>query len=281
MGKKSRRRVKPAKAEMPFVARTFAGLPAEGDWIAMREFVAAATATVTLADSDRTVKICSMLPGAGAGLVRPDDEIWIGLQVAHNFGDISRDLAHAIALGLETPTGTPIAMTDPGVGPRLQDLIAPDSDFEVSVHEGFDYWLEGVDESSEAEALLESANESATPTTRLTGVDYAYWTQMSGRRYLRWVLPHDESDLTSALARLRASGEDSIGPDTRLIGMFRAHGLLVPVWELDADQVAADLEEPVVDLAQRLEQAFTVQEPLTTEERSARSGLTNRQLTIR
>src|SRR5690606_2426086 len=167
MGKKSRR-TKLAKQRMPFVARTFEGLPSEGDWIAMREFVPSATAVATLKDG-RTVRVCTLLPGAGAGLVRPDGEIWVGLQVMHNHGDISRDLAHVVEVASETEPGTPIRMTPPGVGARLQDLVDPDSTFEVELHDGFDWWLVPEDRDSEAgAAALQEANATIAPTERLT-----------------------------------------------------------------------------------------------------------------
>lgn len=266
---------------MPFVARTFEGLPGECDLIALREMVPSATATVALRGSDRVVRICSLLPGASAGIARPDGEIWVGLQTAHNFGDVSRDLAHVVELGLGTEPGNPIVMTDPGVGPRLQDLLDLDAPFDVAVHDGFDFWVEGTDSSAETAAMLGSANESVNPTVRLTGVDAAYWTEIGERRFLRWVMPHDESTLLNALARLRHRGEDALGDGIRLIGSFRAHGLLVPVWEMPADTEAADLEEPTAAFSQRLEKALSDTTPLTSEERSARNGLANRQLTIR
>lgn len=281
MGKKSRRRVKPAKAEMPYVVRTFEGLPAECDWVALREMVPSATATIDIAGTDKTVRICSLLPGANAGLVRPDGEVWIGLQVQHNFGDISRDLAHAIALGLDTEPGNPITMTDPGVGDRLQDIVAPGAAFEVDIEDSFDYWVADSDNADAARAMLESANASITPTVRLDGVDAAYWTEIGGRRYLRWVMPHDESTLLNALARLHEAGDSALLDDTRLIGMFRAHGLLVPVWELFGDIDAAALESPAADLVKRLAVALADNSPLTTAQRSARNGLANRQLTVR
>lgn len=266
---------------MPFVARTFEGLPGECDLIAMREMVPSATASVRLRTSERVVRLCSLLPGASAGIARPDGEIWVGLQTAHNFGDVSRDLAHVIELGFETEPGNPIVMTNPGVGPRLQDVLDPDAPFEVSVQDGFDFWVEGTDSSDETAALLGSANESINPTVRLSGVDAAYWTEIGERRFLRWVMPHDESTLLNALARLRQRGEDVLGDGIRLIGSFRAHGLLVPVWEMPADTEAADLEKPTVAFAQRLDEALADTTPLTSEERSTRSGLANRQLTIR
>lgn len=266
---------------MPYVARTFGGLPGECDLIALREMVPSATMTVRLADSERIVRVCSLLPGAATGLVRPDGEIWIGLQVAHNFGDISRDLAHVIELGLQTEPGNPIRMDDPGVGPRLQDLVDASVTSAVEVHRGFDFWIENTETSPEDAGILEQANDTVDPTERLSSVDAAYWTVIGGRTFLRWVMPEDETALLNALARLHVRGESSLGEGNRLIGMFRAHALLVPVWELPAGVTAAEVEEPAAEFKIRLDQALADAAPLTAEERSARNGLANRQLTIR
>lgn len=278
MGKKARLKNKTVKERMPFVARTFEGLPGEADWIALREFVPSATAYVRL-KTGQDVRVCSSLPGSGAGIVRPDGEIWIGLQVAHNFGDISRDLAHVVQTGLETEPGRPIPLTDPGVGARMQDLIDPASTFDVEMHDGFDYWVAGVDDSAETAEALADANDTIAPTVRLESVSSAYWTEMGPQRFLRWVMTHDERQLLDALARLRVAGTDTLGDGSKLIGHFRAHGLLVPVWEFEAD--AAELEKPAVEFEKRLKDALADESPLTSEHRSARSALTSRQVTIR
>ena len=275
-----------ANASAPFVARPFEGLPGECDWIALREIVPAATAELSLrsdVDTDRSVRVCSLLPMAAPGLVRPDGTIWLGLQVQHNFGDVSRDLASVVERALETEPGNSIpAVGDPGPGNRMQDLVDPDSGFEVQVHDGFDFWVADVDDpSGEVAASLQAANDAAAPTTRLTGVETAYWTQMGDRRYLRWVLPHSEDTLLDALARLHAEGDDRLGEGTRLIGSFRAHGVLVPVWELDDEISAETLEEPAEAFAGRLDEALADSSSLSGAERSARAGLANRQLTIR
>ncbi|MRJ75592.1 topoisomerase II [Aeromicrobium sp. SMF47] len=278
MGKKSRIKNKAAKKErMPFVARTFEGLPAEADWVALREFVPSASGTITLTTGEQ-VRICSLLPGNGAGIRRPDGEIWVGLQVAHNFGDISRDLAHVIELARETEPGNPVRMTDPGVGPRLQDLIDPDSGFEVEVHDGFDYWVAGVDDSESTAAMIADANETIAPTVKLSSVEGAYWTEMGPQRFLRWIMTYDEGALLDALARLRAADADSLGEGTKLIGHFRAHGLLVPVWEFEHD--AADLEGPAQEFQERLAAALADDSPLTSEQRSARGALISRQVQV-
>jgi hypothetical protein len=278
MGKKSRIKNKGTKKErMPFVARTFEGLPNEADWVALRELVPSASATITLADGN-SVRVCSLLPGNGVAMRRLDGEVWVGLQVAHNFGDISRDLAHAISLAFQTEPGNPVRMTDPGVGPRLQDLIDPASTFDVEVHDGFDYWIEGVDTDENVAHALQEANDSIDPTVKLASVEGAYWTEMGNQRFLRWIMTTDETKLLDALARLRAADEDSLGDGTKLIGHFRAHGLLVPVWEFEHE--AAELEQPVVEFKKRLDAALADDSPLTAEQRSARTALLSRQVAV-
>jgi hypothetical protein len=286
MGKKSRIKSKPAKRErMPFRVRTFEGLPNEEDWVALREFVPAGSATITLTTGE-TVRVCSMLPGNGAGIRRIDGETWIGLQVAHNFGDISRDLAHVIDLARTTEPGNPVRMTDPGVGPRLQDIVDPASGFDVEVHDGFDYWIEGVDGSEGVAEALAEANDTIAPTVHLSSVDGAYWTEMGPQRFLRWVMTHDEATLLNALARLHAAGVDTLGEGTKLIGHFRAHGLLVPVWEFPSTapgqprELADAAEKPAVEFTSRLADALADDSPLTGEQRSARQALISRQVTV-
>jgi hypothetical protein len=268
-----------------FVARPFEGLPGECDIVAMREIVPAATAPLTLVDgvsTDRSAVLCSLLPMASPALVRADGTIWLGLQVQHSFGDPSRDLAAVLERALDAEPGSVVGLTDnPGEGRRLQDLVA-DGPLDVTVHEGFDFWVSDVeDESGAVKASLERANAAASPTVRLTSVEAAYWTNVGTKEHLRWVMPHDEDALLTALARLHAAGKDVIAEGARLVGMFRAHGLLVPVWDLPVGTGAEALEEPAAAFAKDLEAAFADESPLTSEERAARSGLTNRQLTIR
>jgi len=63
--------------------------------------------------------------------------------------------------------------------------------------------------------------------------------------------------------------------------MFRAHGLLVPVWDLPRDPGAQEWEGPVADFAKRYGDAVAVDESLTPAERRARQGLLGRQITLR
>lgn len=264
-----------------FVKRPFEGLPSECDVVALRELVPAATAPLTLTDHpDRVVKLCTLLPMAAPAMVRDSREIWLGLQVQHGFGDPSRDLGAVLLKALDAEPGV-VGLTDPpGAGPRLQDLIS-DTSLDISVHEGFEFWVEDMEESSELAQALEAADGAAAPTARLTEVEGAYWTQMGAKEHLRWVMPEPEDALLTALARLHVRGEDVIVPDARLVGMFRAHGLLAPVWDLPLGTGPEPMEAAAAAFKTKLDAALADDSDLTTEERSARNGLANRQVTIR
>ena len=263
-----------------YVSRPFEGMPSECDVVALRELVPAATAPLTLKDSDRVVKLCSLLPMAAPAMVRESGEIWLGLQVQHNFGDPARDLGAVLTRALDAETGI-VGLTDaPGEGPRLQDLIT-DKALDVTVHEGFDYWIADFEDKAEMAAALEQANASASPTAKLASVEAAYWTSMGAKEHLRWVMPEPEDKLLDALARLHAAGKDDLAPGSRFVGMFRAHGLLAPVWDLPSGTGAEVLEKPTAAFASALAKALADGSDLTSEERSARSGLANRQVTIR
>ncbi|QIX25245.1 SEC-C domain-containing protein [Nocardioides sp. JQ2195] len=264
-----------------FVARPFEGLSFETDLIALRELVPAATAPLKLKDGDRVVRLCTLLPGAAPAMVRDDGAIWLGLQVQHNFGDPARDLGAVLLKALDAEAGV-VGLTDaPGDGPRLQDLVV-DEPLDITVHDGFGYWIDDVEEQSPAMlAALEQANGAVSPTARLSGVEAAYWTNVGPKEHLRWVMPEPEDDLLDALAKLHVQGKDVIAEGARLVGMFRAHGLLVPVWDLPVGTGADVLEEPARTFAAALAETLASGKELTSEERAARSGLANRQVTIR
>ena len=273
----------PGGAPAAYVARPFEGLPSECDVVAMRELVPAATAPLTLRDHpDRTVQLCTLLPAAAPAMVRDSGEIWLGLQVQHNFGDPSRDLGAVLTAALDSEPGVVGLTTPPGEGPRLQDLVVDDP-LKITVHDGFDYWLAEVDEADRAAlaGALEQANAAATPTARLTNVEAAYWTNVGSKEHLRWVMPEPEDRLLDALARLHAAGKDRLVPDSRFVGMFRSHGLLVPVWDLPVGTGPEALEDPADRFAADLAEALADESDLTSEQRSARSGLATRQVTLR
>ena len=262
-------------------ARPFEGLTDECDLIALREFVPAATSPLKLKDSDREVVLATLLPGAVPAMVKQSGAIWLGLQVQHGYGDPSRDLAAVLTTALDAEPGEVVGITaDPGDGPRFQDLV--EGPLVVTVHDGFEYWADEVDDADGAmSAIVEQASAAASPTVRLDGVTAAYWTSMGDREFLRWVRPEDEDALLDALARLHAAGKDHLVEGARLIGMFRAHGVLAPVWDLPVGTGAEALAAPVVAFDELLAATLADTSPLGTEERSARSGLASRQVTIR
>lgn len=271
-------------AEVALVHRPFQGLTGECDWVAMREIVPAATAVVrtTSEHGARDVTVATVLPMAWPGLRRSDGEVLVGLQVQGGSGDPSRDIAGCLLQAAGSEPGTPVGIPASADGPRLQDVLEPGRPFDVSVHEGFDFWLADEQErTDDVAASLDRANAAAVPTDRLAGVEAAYWCRIGTRTHLRWVLPHDEEPLLDAIARLHARGASSLGEGTRYIGAFRAHGLVVPVWDLAADCVADDVEEPAAAFATRLQEALADDAPLTVDERRARAGVVSRQLTLR
>ena len=269
----------------PPVRRPFEGLAGEADWVALRELVPAATAPLRTTDG-RDVTLASVLPGGTPALVRANGQILLGAQLATSSDDVSRDLGTALAAALEAPTGAPV---DPGpiggagsAGPRLQELLDTSAPLEVTVHDDFDFWLEGQSVDPAAQAGLRQANEMVMPTVRLAGLEAAYWCRPStDRAHVRWARPEPEEQLLDALARLYAAEQLTLGEGTRYAGAFRAHGLVVPVWDVPAETPGAEWAGPSAGLQSRLETALTRTEPLTADERRARAGLLSRQVTLR
>jgi hypothetical protein len=295
MGKASRRprtpRADRANRPAPFVARPFEGLPDETEWVAMREIVPAATATVRFAagqapeGAPEEVTIATVLPLAWPGLHRDSGEVLVGIQSGTASGDTSRDIAQALLLAVNAEPGHPVTTLPVSLEqtPRLQDLLDVTAPLEVTVHEGFDFWVADAELDAEGAESLERANESAIPTERIASARSCYWCRIGDRCYVRWVLPYDEDSATTALARLHAAGESVLGGTGggRLLGCFRSSGLIIPVWDVDPEAEASSFESAVAQMGEQIEAAMARTESLTAEERGARAGLTNRQVTLR
>jgi hypothetical protein len=270
------------------VTRPFAGLAAECDLVALRELLPSATAPLPLTTPlEVPVTVTSVLPGASAALVRPDGEIWLGSQVQTRSGDLSADLARALAWARNSPPGSSLPVVGPSSGDlvRLQDLIDPDAPLDITVHSDFGWWLvpDDGEPTPEVAATLERANKVVMPTEPVTapGVRSAYWVDTGTKAHLRWVRPEPEDALLAALARLQARGELGLGGESRYAGAFRAHGLLVPVWDLDRDMHPKEWAAPVAEFAARLDEALGQDAPLTDAERRARGALAGKQVTLR
>lgn len=287
--KREKRTEKRQKVRDVFVPRPFAGLADEAEWVALRELVPAASAPLRLAPQvvaeagEREVVLATVLPMAWPAMHRADGKIFIGLQRQVNSGDVSRDLAAALLSALQTQPGQPVAVPAlAGPGPRLQDVLVTDAPLEVTLHEGFEFWLAAdAGDDPRVKESMERANESIYPTVRLAAAPAAYWCQVPDKAHVRWVLPDDEDAALDALARLAAGDTIKLGDGTRFAGMFRAHGVLVPVWDLPHDVPALDWDAPLAAFAKRYSEALTVTESLTPAERRARQGLLGRQLTLR
>lgn len=269
------------------VIRPFEGLAAEPDLIAMREFLPSATAELPLRSSDGgPVTLASVLPGASAALVRDDGEQLLGMQVQTRSGDLSADLAGALAWARTAEPGSSLPVVGPSTrtSDRLQDVLDADTPLDVTLHKDFSWWLTGEPDAEE-NAALERANSVILPTDRVDapGVRAAYWVDTSTKAHLRWVRPEPEDRLMAALARLSERGELELSGDSRYAGSFRAHGLLVPVWDLDREMHSSEWAEPAASFAARLDEALAGldDEPLSVAEHRARDMLAGKQITLR
>lgn len=281
MGKKSRRdrtQSAPKRKEVPFVERPFEGLDHETDLVAMREILPSATISTTYKDTD--VLLATLLPDQVPAVRRQDGSVVVALQFRLASGDASRDVANALLQALELEPGEPLYLSElPEPGERLQDLLG-DAPLNIEVHDGFDFWIDPAEERTpELEEALANAKEQVVPMVKVDGVESAYWTRM-GKEFLRWVRPEGEYELLNALARLQAAHETDLEEGVRMIGAFRAQGLLVPVWELQPGTEADELTGPCQAFEKRLQKALKDDSPLTAEERGARAGLISRQVNL-
>jgi hypothetical protein len=287
-----------------FVSRPFEGLPRETDWVAFREIVPAATMRVRTVDG-HDVTFATVLPVAWPALRRADGSVFVGVQAADASSDASRDLAAAMDAALAADGPGPVEHVDARRSTaRLQDRLDLEVEPELEVHEGFDFWADGVLDTDPGEAedpadpltalapqvraSLERANAAVVPTERLTSAESAYWCRIGDNVHLRWIIDTPEDAFLDALARLHAQRDEEAGPagsalgeGTRFAGFFRAYGLVVPVWDLPEDMTAEGTEEPLAAFVERFRAALAETGPLDGEARRARAGLLSRQVTLR
>jgi hypothetical protein len=271
-----------------FVPRPFQGMVDEPEWVALRELVPAATAPLRLAPDlvqehgDRAITLATVLPMAWPALTKPDGRIFLGMQRHVQSGDVSRDLAEALLCALRSTPGEQVVVPAlPGPGRRLQDVLV-DGPLDITMHDGFQFWLDDdAGDDPGVQSSLERANASIYPTVRLAAARAAYWCRVPEKAHVRWVLTEEEDTALDALAKLAAAASLGLGEGTRFAGMFRAHGLLVPVWDLPREPEAARWEAPVAEFAKRFAEALADPQPMGAAQRRARQGLLGRQITIR
>jgi Family of unknown function (DUF5926)/SEC-C motif len=262
---------------VPLNPRPFADFVSELDLIALHTFVPAATAPLTLLGEQGGAR-------AAPALRRPSGEVVVAAQTLNSSGDPSRDLAHSLERALAAEPGETLAYDEPPAGtPPLAELIDPKAELKLELHESFEYWFDSAGQGSAEQSIsLERANAAIEPTVKLDSVEAAYWVRRSvDRCHLRWVMPHDEEPLLDALARLHAADALRLGEGSKYAGSLRACGRLIVVWDLAVDTPGEHWEQPASSLAERLGNAFAATAPLSSAERRSRSGLTNRQVTLR
>lgn len=267
--------------------RPFEGLAAEADLVALQEFVPSAEAVLKVKGEDVTV--VTVLPGAGAALRRSEalgGERLVALQVASHSQNPGRDLAYALNWVLAAEPGESLQSTAAdGTQPELGSLIDASSTPTITEHQDFSWWFpEGVDVPVEVRQSLQRANEAVIPSTRIdAGVPGSIWwvNPGGGKAHIRWVRADDnENQVLSALARIAARGELHVGEGSKFAGVFRTHGVVVPVWDVAPDVDAASYAGALAELDTKISAEYGNDAQLSADERKQLDNIKSRQVTI-
>lgn len=282
--RKARQEAEPAPP-----ARPFEGLAAECDLVALRAFVASASAALQLASTPadgRSVLLGTVLPGAVPGLVCETDgapQAFVATQTDPEPADVAIALASALTWAATAEVGADYAPVESPA--PLTELLVADAVLDITVHNDFGWWLNpGAAVPPEVGQMLQRANDTILPTARLTnssGIGAPWWVDAGDRAHLRWVRPEPEDELMSALARVHAAGHLTLGEGSRFAGSFRTHGLLVPVFDLDAERHPDEWTEGLNAFDAHLVQALAETAELTPAQRRSRDGIRGRQVTLR
>lgn len=267
--------------------RPYAGLAMEPDLIALQEFVPSAVAQVEV--NGTPVELVTVLPGAGAALVRPEDQggqRLVALQVQSHSHNPGRDLAYALSWVLDAEPGESLQSTvADGSQPELASLLDASLPLTIEEHSDFNWWFpEGAAVPPEIRQALSRANDAVLPSEKIQ-VDLPgsiWWVNPGGgKAHIRWVRPEDnEAQMLTALARIAAAGELHLGEGTRFAGAFRTHGVVVPVWDLDPSVDAASYADALATLNAKIEAEYTNDAQLSADERKQLDNIKSRQVTI-
>ncbi|AKK04184.1 DUF5926 family protein [Corynebacterium epidermidicanis] len=268
--------------------RPYGGLAMEADLVALQEFVPSAFAEIKVAGVDRKVYVATVLPGAGAALVRDEEfggDAFVGLQTAAHSHNPNRDLAYALNwLKTAKPGETLQAAVADGSEPALDSLLSATDTLDVQAHEDFNWWLpEGTQLNPQLAQSMQAANDSILPSFPVTG-DFdgvAWWIDPGEKAHIRWVRTDDEDKLLQALARIAAAGELLLGEGTKFAGVFRTHGIAVPVWDLDPAVAVSEYGPLLEALDKRIKAELDNDAALSPDERKALQNIKSRQVTIR
>lgn len=270
--------------------RPFAGFRGEAELVALQEFIASGYAKVDVAGAERDIYLCSILPGAGAVQVRErefGEAAYVALQFKGRSHNPGRDLAYALNWARQARPGESLQSTvADGTQPELTELLDVAAELDVQVQDDFDWWFPAeATVPVEVQHAIQQANETVVLTRRVeAAVSGSAWfaDQGGGKTYLRWIrVDEDENALLNALARIAARGELAVGEDTKFAGVFRTHGLIVPVWDLPEDAQAQGYAAELERVDGLITAELDNDAQLDPGERRQLENIKSRQVTIR
>ena len=267
--------------------RPFGGLAAEADLVALQEFVPSATATFDVKGTP--VNIVTVLPGAGAALVREESEggeRFVALQVTSHSQNPGRDLAYALNWVVNAKPGETLQSTvADGSQPELATLLDGSATPTITTYQDFSWWFpEGAQVPPQIQQAFQQANSAVLPSEKVgDGLPGAVWwvNPGGGKAHIRWVRTEDnEAQMLSALARIAARGELNLGEGTKFAGVFRTHGVVVPVFDLDPSVGAGAYESALAALDKQIQAEYGNDAALSADERKQLDNIKSRQVTI-
>lgn len=270
--------------------RPYAGFAMESDLIAMQEFVPSAYAKLPVKGFDRDIYVATVLPGASAALIRDDKDGgagFVALQVNAHSQNPHQDLAYALNWLREAKPGDSLgATTADGNQPELTELLDTEATLEITEAEDFSWWVPaGTTVDPQVTASLNSANDAVVPSRRVeVDVPGSLWwvNPGGGKAHIRWVRPEtNEEALLSALARVASRGELNLGDGTKFAGVFRTHGAVVPVFDLDPAVSHDSYGKELTRVNEALVAELDNEAQLSADERKQLQNIKSRQVTIR
>ncbi|KGM18108.1 MULTISPECIES: DUF5926 family protein [Corynebacterium] len=276
------------RAKLQKDPRPYDGFAMEADLIALQEFVPSAHFTPEVKGIDRKVSIVSVLPGAVAALLRSAEDggdAYVALQTQHRGNNPHRDLAFVLnwVKSAEPGQSLEVGIAD-GSEPELTEFLDKSTQEDITVSQDFNWWLtEAQQGNPQVMATLQRANDSVLPSHRVDAdiKGAAWWIDPGEKAHIRWVRQEDEIELLNALARLHAAGELHLGEGSKFAGVFRTHGVLVPVWDLDNTREYGAWTAGLEALDRKLDAALGNSEALTADEQKAKQTIISREVTIR
>ena len=268
--------------------RPFGNLDSEADLVALREFAPSVTVPAKVTGAKRPIFLCTVLPGGIAALTRATGEggaAYVAMQTRQRSNDAAADLARALEWARNAGDGEQLDGAVDGMDGGSLDAILDGIVLEdMAVHQDFEWWIpEGVERTPLVQQNLAAANDTIMPSYRINPdvPGAVWWIDPGERAHIRWIRREDEGPLLDALARVHAADNLSMGEGTKFAGVFRANGVLVPVWDLDNTKAHDSWNAVIEDANRRIDAAMKSDEPLTAAERKSRATIVSRQVTIR